>query len=181
MKIRKKQAVVMYMKAKKNLKKQIIIEIVALIFFVTAIIYAIVALGSNGSNKVSNFDGVVAVLDDKNQKNIKICSDGEGLDTEGTTYTVTNNRKKKISYKLIIEPNVHDEKVLKNLRLGIDDLYVINLSDLEREDGGYILLKNELDTGYTEIHSTKMWYQLKSNKENTDSKIKFNYKIVMNE
>ena len=62
----------------KQLQKQIILEVVALVILVGSIVYAIFALGSNGNN-VLNKDGMVMVLDGEEFKAIESLSDGEGL------------------------------------------------------------------------------------------------------
>ena len=61
-----------------QLKKQIIIEILALIFLIGVIIYAIFAIHKSGENKVSNIDGMVIVIDDENAKTLDKYSDGKG-------------------------------------------------------------------------------------------------------
>ena len=72
-----------------QLKKQIIIEILALIFLMGVIIYAVFALQKSKDNKVSSIHGMVVVIDDSKMKSLDKYSDGEGLETEGVKYTVT--------------------------------------------------------------------------------------------
>ena len=77
-----------------QLKKQIVIEIIALIFLVGVIIY-----------------GMVIVIDYKGLKSLKKASDGEGLEGEGVSYTVTNNNSVKKQYELLIIPDVHNDSI----------------------------------------------------------------------
>lgn len=162
----------------KQLKKQIIIEILALIFLIAVLIYAFFAIKKNEESKITNLDGMVVVVDDTNVDKIKSLSDGEGLSLDGTTYTITNNNKNKVNYKIVLVPNVHDEKVLKQVRISTDDLYVENLTDLERLSGGYVIASSTLDSGFTDMYLIKYWYKLDSDQEVLDEDIDFEYRLV---
>ncbi len=162
----------------KQLKKQIIIEILALIFLIAVLIYAFFAIKKNEESKITNLDGMVVVVDDTNVDKIKGLSDGEGLSLDGTTYTITNNNKNKVNYKIVLVPNVHDEKVLKQVRISTDDLYVENLIDLERLSGGYVIASSTLDSGFTDMYLIKYWYKLDSDQEVLDEDIDFEYRLV---
>lgn len=162
----------------KQLKKQIIIEILALIFLIAVLIYAFFAIKKNEESKITNLDGMVVVVDDTNVDKIKGLSDGEGLSIDGTTYTITNNNKNKVNYKIVLVPNVHDEKVLKQVRISTDDLYVENLTDLERLSGGYVIASSTLDSGFTDMYLIKYWYKLDSDQEVLDEDIDFEYRLV---
>lgn len=146
------------MEVNKNLRKQIVIEVFALGILVFAIMYALFAIGKD-NNTVFSQNGMVIVYDNEAFKAIKSYSDGEGLNSEGIKYTVTNNNTKNKKYKLVLNVN-EDKELLEYIRVGIDDLYIENLVDLEKSDDGYILLMNELDPGFTRIHTIKMWYTL---------------------
>lgn len=166
------------MEVSKQLRKQIVIEVIALLFLVAVIIYAFFAIDKAQENKVSSIDGMVIVVDDTKSKTTEILSDGAGLETEGTTYTVTNNNRKTISYKLVIVPDEHDENILKQLRISTDDLYVENLTDLERYNGGYVLTTHTLEPGYTKIHLVKSWYKLEAKDMKLADNVKFEYKLI---
>lgn len=165
------------MKASKELKKQMFIELFALLLLVSSVIYALVMLKSSNSSKIVNYDDVVTVLDDSKFKKLKISSDGEGLNTDGVTYTITNNRKQTITYDLVILPNIHDEDVLKNIRVGFDDVFLYNLTELERASGGYLIEDNTLNPGYTKIHALKMWYKNSTDSSLKGTEIAFDYKL----
>lgn len=163
----------------KQLSKQIFIEILALLFLIGVIIYAVFAIDKSNQNNISSQDGFVIVLDDEKNGELVVSSDGEGLETEGVTYTITNNNSDKRTYKVVIIPSVLDEEVLKQVRVSINDLYVENLTELERYNGGYVLTTNSLGAGYTKIHLFKYWYKLDTSKDIADTKIDFEYKLVI--
>lgn len=166
------------MKASNILKRQIIFEIIALLVLCGSITYAIFAIKKSDRNEIASYDGVVTVLDDSKYTAPKRSSDGVGLNTDGVTFTITNNRSEKVKYRLLISPNIHDSKILDELRIGLDDVYILTLSDLEREAGWYVLDLRELDAGYTKIHSIKVWFNINSEIE-SNSDIKFKVKISL--
>ncbi len=166
------------MKVEKNLKKQIIIEILALLFLIIVIIYAMIAINKSNFSKLNSDGGIVTILDDQNQDKISILSDGAGIMQEGTTYTITNNSQKDIDYDLIIIPSVKNEKILDNIRIGIDDLYIENLTDYEKKDDGYVIFSNSLKTNYTKKYLIKTWYKLDTSDDLFDKNINFTYKVV---
>lgn len=146
------------MEVNKQLKKQIVIEVLALGVLVFAIMYGIFAIGRDSSTVFSQ-DGMVIVYDNEAFKAIKSYSDGEGLNSDGIKYTVTNNNSNEYKYKLILRVD-EDRELLEYIRVGIDDLYVESLLDLEKYEDGYVLVDTTLDPGYTRIHNIKMWYKL---------------------
>ncbi len=110
------------MEVKKELKRQIIIEVIALIFVCSVIIYAIFAIERSNRNKISSLDGMVIVIDDSNFSRLVTSSDGKGLESGGITYTVTNNNESLVKYKIVAMPSNNDEEILKQVRIGIDDI-----------------------------------------------------------
>ena len=166
------------MKASNILKKQIIIELLALLVLLGSIVYAIYAIRKSDRNEIASYDGVVTVLDDSKFEMPKRTSDGVGFNSNGVTFTVTNNRDEKIGYKFLFLPNIHDDTVLDNMKIGLDDVYILHLADLDRENGWYVLDERMLDAGYTKIHSVKIWYDLNS-KMDLPTDIQFKYKILI--
>ena len=167
------------MEVSKVLKKEIIIELAALILFVSATTYALVSLKGKDDGSIASYDDVVTILDDKKFKGLEIVSDGKALSNEGITYTITNNQKDIINYEIVIYPNIHNEEVLKHIRVSLDDIYISDLSSLDRSQGGYILGLKVLNSGYTKIHSIKYWYKLDTDKNLLAENVKFNYKIEL--
>ncbi len=166
------------MKASNILKRQIIIKVLALIILLGSIIYAIYAIRKSDRNEIASYDGVVTVLDDSRFESPKRTSDGVGFDSNGVTFTVTNNRDEKINYKFLFLPNIHDDAILDNMKIGLDDVYILHLNDLDRENGWYVLDDRTLDAGYTKIHSVKIWYDLNS-KMDLPTNINFKYRISL--
>lgn len=161
-----------------QLKKQIIIEILALIFLMGVIIYAVFALQKSKDNKVSSIHGMVVVIDDSKMKSLDKYSDGEGLETEGVKYTVTNNNEDTVEYDLVVIPNVHDDDVLDQVRISTDDIYVSTLTELPRSGGGYVLVSYSLKPGYTKIHLIKAWFKLGAADDVLKNNISFEYRLV---
>lgn len=166
------------MTASNTLKRQIIIEVLALIVLVGVICYTFFAIDKSNNNKIKNTDGFVTVLDDDNFNQLEILSDGEGLQTDGLTYTITNNNSDIRTYRMVIQPSIDDKEVLDHIKISVNDLYVSNLTDLEKNDKGYIINTHELKPGYTKVHIIKLWYDLDSNKNITNTKISFKYDIT---
>ncbi len=167
------------MKASNILKREIVVEIFALLLFTSAVIFAFISLSNKGNGNVVDYDGVVTVLDNKNT-DIKISSDGKGIEeNEGISYTVTNNQNDVISYEIVVSPSIHDEAVLKQIRVSLDDIFVSDLTSLERNQGGYILGMKVLNPGYTKVHKIKYWYKTDSNKEILNKDISFKYQLKL--
>lgn len=166
------------MEVSKILKRQIVLEIIAFIFLVCVIIYSIFAITKSGSEKISSVDNIVMVLDDTKVKKIEAYSDGEALSKEGVTYTVTNNESDVVTYAVVLVPNNHDENVLNQIRISVDDLYIEDLTSLERSNGGYVVTLNDLKPGYTKVHLIKYWYKLNTDYEIKKNDIKFEYRLV---
>ena len=53
------------MEVSKVLKKEILFELVALIFFISVSCYALVSLKGNNNDAIASYDDVVTILDDK--------------------------------------------------------------------------------------------------------------------
>ncbi len=160
-----------------QLKKQIIIEIIALLFLIGVIIYAFFAIKKNDGTNITTQDGMVIVIDYKNINSLKKASDGEGLEGEGVSYTVTNNNSTKKNYELLIVPDMHSDELLNQIRVRVDDLYVENLTDLARSSGAYIIATNELGPGYTKVHLIKAWYKLDTDDELAKNDFHFDYRL----
>ena len=167
--------------ASKILGKHIIIEVIALAFLIFAIIYASYAIKKSQDNKVESHDGMVTVLDDSNFQGLKISSDGEGFQQKGITYTITNNNEDIKEYNVVITPNIHNDAILSQIVIGLDDMYTISLNDLKRDNGGYILTTHKLKPGYTKIHLIKMWYKLDSKTKVSKHNVEFDYRIGFTE
>lgn len=166
------------MTANSILKRQIIIEIMALMVLVGVICYTAYAIDKSNEGKVKNTAGFVTVLDDKKIGKLEILSDGAGLNTTGVTYTITNNNTEKRQYKIVIKPSITDEKILDHIKVSVNDLFVANLTDLESNDKGYIITTHELKSGYTKIHIIKLWYDLDSDSNIVNNDIKFEFNII---
>ena len=166
------------MEVSKQLKKQIIIELFALLFLIAVIIYAIFSIQKSSRNSVTSQDGLVIVVDSTKVKNLVKASDGEALDLDGITYTITNNNDYAFNYSLIVIPNVHDEDVINQIRISTDNLYPSDLSKLVRKNGGYVVTSYSLEPGYTKVHSIKLWYKLDTDDELLDNKVDFEYRVI---
>lgn len=166
------------MVVKKELKRQIIIEVAALILLFAVIIYAFFAIERSNRNKINSLDGIVTVLDESNFSRMVSSSDGKGLESGGITYTVTNNNETLINYKIVAMPSNNDEEILRQVRIGIDDIYIENLTDLERHNGGYVIYSGELNPGYTKVVLIKSWYKLDTPDKIANKDLTFTYEIV---
>lgn len=169
------------MEVSKKIKKMIIFEFIALLFLIGVIVYSIFAIQKSNNNKVSSENGMVMVLDDSKYQELSSMSDGKGLETDGVTYTVTNNNDYTVTYKVVVVPDVHDDNVLKQVRISTDDLYIQNLIELDRMSGGYVITEHTLEPGYTKVHLIKNWYKLDSNEEVLATEIDFDYRLEINE
>ena len=165
------------MVASNTLKKQIIVELFVLIFFVFAVIYSYFAITKSQSNDIKTFDGMVVVLNDTNFNKLEVLSDGQGLKQNAISYAVTNNNEDSKRYNVIVYPDNHNEEILENIRISVDDIYVKTLADLERHNGGYVIAGMELESGYTKMHSIKLWYQ--KNMEISYTDVNFEYEIEL--
>lgn len=166
------------MVVKKELKRQIIIEVIALIILFAVIIYAFFAIEKSNRNKINSLDGIVTVLDESKFTRIVSSSDGKGLESGGITYTVTNNNETLVSYKIVAMPNINDDELLNQVRIGVDDIYIKNLVDLERHNGGYVIYSGELNPGYTKVVLIKSWYKLDTPDKIANKDLTFTYEIV---
>ena len=160
------------------LKKQIIIEFTVLFFFLLVIVYSYFTITNDNGEKLNSVDGVVTVLNDSNFEKLELLSDGQGLRQNAISYAVTNNNDSSRKYNVVIYPNVHDDDVLKNVRISVDDVYVKSLSELERHHGGYVITNNRLKSGYTKMHTVKIWYQKDMDIEYVDINFEYDIELV---
>ena len=75
------------MEASKVLKIEIVLELLALVFFVSVSAYALFSLNGKEEGAIASYDDVVTILDDKKFEGIDIASDGKALSNDGITYT----------------------------------------------------------------------------------------------
>ena len=169
------------MEVSNNLKKEIIIEILVLLLMAAVIIYAYFAIGRNNNSNVINSDGFVLVLDRKDKTNLSKLSDGEGLESDYVRYTITNNNSVAKKVKLVIVPETDNNKVLDNVRVGINDLMVNDLTELEKIDKGYVVDEFEISPGYTKNYLFKYWLSLDTDDKLTREEVEFNYEILIEE
>ena len=161
-----------------QLKKQIIIEVLALLFLIGVIVYAWFAIHKSNQTNVTSQEGMVIVIDDEKMKTFEKHSDGESKDIVGAKYTVTNNNKESVEYDLIVVPDVNDDTTLDSIRVSVDDLYISSLSELPRKDGGYVISSYTLKPGYTKIHLIKAWYKLNTPDSVIKNQPSFKYRLV---
>ena len=167
------------MEVSNNLKKQIIVEIIVLLLMAGVAIYAYVAINKNSSSSVVNDNGLVLVLDDSNFTELEKFSDGEGLERDYVRYTVTNNNTVMKNLKLVVIPSLDDVKVLNNIRVGINDIYINDLTELEKIGDGYVVDEFDLSPGITRNYLFKYWYKLETKDNYYNKDIKFEYKVLI--
>jgi len=161
-----------------QLKKQIIIEILALLFLIGVIVYAWFAIHKSNQTNVTSQEGMVIVVDDEKMKTLEKHSDGESKDIIGAKYTVTNNNKGTIEYDLIVIPDTIDEDIIDNIKISVDELYISSLNELPRKEGGYIISSYSLKPGYTKIHLIKAWYKLNTPDDVLKNQFGFKYRLI---
>ena len=164
------------MKASNILKKQIIIEIIALFFLIGCLLYSYLAITKKEQN-VKEKNGIVMVLDDTAFKKIEPLSDGKGFQTDKITYTITNNSKEIKEYNIIVKFKTSDDTLLNHIKVGIDGLYAYSLNDLEKKENGYILTTNRLEQGFTKVHVFQYWLDNNQNKEISKEEIELSYEL----
>lgn len=167
------------MEAKDVLLKQIITECVALVILIFCILYAFFALGKGDKDQISTVGDFVVVLNKSNVSDMINCSDGVGLENDGLTYIVTNNGGIAKNYKIVIVPKKTKKNVLDYVRVGVNDVAVSNLTDLEEEYGGYVVDSYALKAGYTKKYSIKYWYKINADQNIVDNKVDFDVKLVV--
>jgi len=168
------------MRVVKVLKKRIVIEILSLSFLIFCIVYSSFSIKKSSSSNIESTDNFVAVVDDKKYDPVlKELSDGMSIDVDGITYAVTNNNSNDRNYNILISINEDDEDILNNIKISVDDIYIFNLSDLEKKDEYYILYSDTLKAGYTKKYVIKSWYKLNSGVE-SNNKIKYTFKLDIN-
>lgn len=167
------------MEVSNNLKKQIIVEIIVLLLMASVAIYAYVAINKNSSSHVVNDNGLVLVLDDSNFTKLDMLSDGEGLEGDYVRYTVTNNNTVMKNIKLVVIPSIKEVAILNNIRMSVNDLYVNDLTEMEKLGNGYLVDEFDLSPGITRNYLFKYWYKLDTKDEYFKRDVKFEYKIVI--
>lgn len=147
------------MEANKILSKQIFIEVLC-----GFIVFGIILIGGyaiwknyKSSNVTSKDDLVIDYKKDKVPSNLYSMSDGAGLKSNPYTFTCTNNGKKKATYKIVLENNIEKNDIDKYLRIAIDDVTIKNLNEFTKKNEKYVLIKKDLEKGYTANHSIKVW------------------------
>ena len=161
------------MTASNNLKKQIITEIVAIFILLLSIGYAYFKVDKKFSDNAKSQDGMIVVLDNK-INSLDSLSDGQASQMQGMKYTVTNNNDDERHYKLILKTNAKNE-LLKNVRISVDDLFADGLTNLTKDNNGYVISDYTLNSGYTKIHKIKIWYDKDYNGSED-----FNYDLKLN-
>lgn len=167
------------MEVSNNLKKQIIVEIIVLLLMASVAIYAYVAINKNSSSTVVNDSGLVLVLDDSNFTKLDMLSDGEGLEGDYVRYTVTNNNTVMKNIKLVVIPSIKEVAILNNIRMSVNDLYVNDLTEMEKLGDGYVVDEFDLSPGITRNYLFKYWYKLDTKEDYFKRDVKFEYKIVI--
>ena len=167
------------MEVSNNLKKQIIVEIIVLLLMASVAIYAYVAINKNSNSHVVNDNGLVLVLDDSNFTKLDKLSDGEGLEGDYVRYTVTNNNTVMKNIKLVVIPSIKEVAILNNIRMSVNDLYINDLTELEKLGDGYVVDEFDLSPGITRNYLFKYWYKLDTKEDYFKRDVKFEYKIVI--
>lgn len=169
------------MEVSSNLKKEIIIEILVLLLMAGVVIYAYFAIDSKNSSNVINNNGFVLVVDKNKNTALEKLSDGQGLEGDYIRYTITNNNSVVKKVKLVIQPSIKDTKYLDHVRIGINDLMVNNLTELEKVDKGYIVDEFEISPGFTRNYLFKYWLNLDTDDKLVKENVQFNYEILIEE
>lgn len=152
------------MNANKILSRQIFIDVLCGFFVLGIILVGFFVIWKNykDSNVVSKDDLVIDFKKDSVPSNLYSMSDGAGMKTNPYTYTVTNNGKKEITYKIVLKNNIVEKNIEKYLRVAIDDVTIKTLDEFTMEKDKYVLIEDNLDRGYTANHSIKIWLSNKS-------------------
>lgn len=169
------------MEVNNTLKKQIITEIFLLILLAMVVIYAFTVIQKNNKTSVYTQDGFVVSIDDSKIKKLEVLSDGQGLETDYVRYTLTNNNETVKSCKLIVKPSSKDKKTLEHVRIGLNDLFVMNVAELEKYNDGYIVDEFEISPGYTRNYLFKYWYDSDTKEDISKKNITFEYEFILEE
>lgn len=161
------------------LKKEMILEIMVLLLMASVIIYVYFTIDKTSHSNVTSKDGFVLVLEKTKDNHLEILSDGEGLENSYIRYTITNNNEVVKNVKLIIVPKVDNEEVLNYVRVGINNMMVNNLVELEKNDKGFIVDQFMISPGYTRNYLFKYWFSLGTDKKYIKEEIDFEYEIII--
>lgn len=168
------------MKAIKIIKKRIFIESISLLFLLFCVVYSSVTIKKSSGSNIQDTNNFIAVVDDKEYNpELKVLSDGEGLSEDGITYAVTNNNKEDKSYSILINTSEIDSKIIDNIKISVDDIYIFNLNELEKKDNYYVLFSDTLKAGYTKRYIIKSWYKLNSEITN-NIRVNYSFKLDTN-
>lgn len=169
------------MEVNNTLKKQIITEIVLLVLLAMVVIYAFTVIQKNNKTSVYTQDGFVVSIDDSKIKKLEVLSDGKGLETDYARYTLTNNNESAKNCKLILKPSSKDQEALEHVRIGLNDLFVMNVMELEKYNDGYIIDEFQISPGYTRNYLFKYWYDLETKEDISNKNITFEYEFILEE
>lgn len=169
------------MEVNNNLKKQIISEIFLLIILAMVVVYAFTVIQKNNKTSVFARDGFVVSVDDSNLKKLEVLSDGQGLETNYVRYTLTNNNAEAKKCKLVLKPSLENEDVLEHIKMGLNDLFVVNVLELEKYGDGYIIDEFNIGPGYTRNYLFKYWFDLETSEDISKNKITFDYEFILDE
>lgn len=152
------------MEANKILSKQIFIEVLCGFIILGVILVGGFAIFKNykNNNVSSKKDLVIDFKKNDVPTNLYSMSDGAGLKIKPYTYTITNNGKKEVSYKIVLENKIIEKDIEKYLKVAIDDVTIKTLDEFSMNKDKYILVEKTLDRGYTANHSIKIWLSNKS-------------------
>ncbi|MGM9834490.1 MAG: hypothetical protein ACI31M_01765 [Bacilli bacterium] len=154
------------MDANKVLNKQIFKEVfIAFIFLGIVLIGGYAIYSAVKGNKILTDDDLILDVNSKEvANNLYIMGDSAGLNTKPYVLNITNNSKKKADYSLILKNGINSNvKVEDYLRVAVDDNVIKNLKDFKMDKkGNYILLTEEIDKGYTKIHTVRIWFNSES-------------------
>lgn len=120
--------------------------------------------------KVYNDNNLTIQISPRIKRTLNVLTDSEGLNSKNNVINITNNGEENRRYKIILTPISDNEE---DIRVAIDNSLIRSLSNFDKEDDSYILLVNELEPGFTRIHSVKVW----QDKKVENKKIKVNFKL----
>lgn len=169
------------MEVNNTLKKQIITEIFLLVLLAMVVVYAFTVIQKNNKTSVFTQDGFVVSIDDSKAKKLQVLSDGQGLETDYIRYTLTNNNDSVKNCKLIVKPSSKDQSTLEHVRIGLNDLFVMNVMELEKYNDGFIVDEFEISPGYTKNYLFKYWYDLETKEDVSKKNVTFEYEFILEE
>ena len=104
-----------------------------------------------------------------------------------TDYKIVFSYKKLVSLPIQLSKSLPSLKVRINKRykcdffklyIGYDDLYIDDILNLVPYDGGYIISSGKLRSGYTKIHTVKLWYKLDADDSKISEDIDYSIELV---